>query len=129
MGTARELPPIARTFGPDNARRCGRVRVQMITCSLGDVLDLSATGMRVRTRGRPPEEGAVVGVRVEGLVRPVDVRATVVWVRKAGWRKLELGLKFEELSREDRSELAAIARTAPMNDVLGQPLDGHRRAG
>jgi hypothetical protein len=129
MGTARELPPVAKTFGPDNARRCGRVRVEMITCCLGDVLDLSATGMRVRSKGRVPQEGQTLGVRIEGMIKPIDVRATVVWARKSGWRKMELGLRFEDVTQEIRSELAAIARTAPLNEVLGKPLDGKRRAG
>jgi len=102
----------------DRPRRGGRVRLSQVKCSLGDVLDLSATGMRVRARRIHAAEGATIRVTVFGLTRAEDVSAKVVWIRRTGWFRREVGLAFQDLSPSARSELAAIARTIPLNEQL-----------
>jgi hypothetical protein len=115
MGAPLEIPPLHKLVRGFNARRTGRVRVTLIRCTLGNVLDLSSTGMRTCFRGTPPEEGSQIQVHIEGVVKPIEVWATVVWVRKTGWRRYELGLKFMDVSQEAHTELTAIARAGPQN--------------
>jgi hypothetical protein len=106
-------------FGnPEQPRRGGRVRLSQVRCSLGEVLDLSATGMRIRARRVRAEQGAMINVTIFGLTRSEEVSARVVWKRRTGWFSEELGLAFEDLSPSAKSELAAIARTIPLNDQL-----------
>jgi hypothetical protein len=129
MGAAREVPPVPQVFGGENARRGGRVRVEMVSSSLGDVLDVSSTGMRVRCKGGAScQKGDELVVRLEALTRPVDIKARVAWVRRTGFRRRELGLEFCEVPAEVRRELAQLARTAPLNTTLNQTAELRRSA-
>src|SRR5687767_1398774 len=98
MGIAKEIPPLFKPFGGNNARQKGRIKVAQVSCSLGDVLDVSATGMRIMCKGAPPRESSVVPVRIFGLLNPVDAQGRIVWARRVGWRRHEVGVVFENLS-------------------------------
>jgi hypothetical protein len=115
MGFWKEQPPSEPSA---NARRGGRVRVEMIGCSLGDVLDISVSGMRAGLRGNAPEQGAQMPVTVQGLTSRIELKGRIVWVRRTGWRRFEVGVNFEDVSDEARAQLVAIARAAPMNEQI-----------
>jgi len=74
----------------------------------GEVLDLSAAGMRVRTMAVIPVE-SVIDVKVEHRGRLVPARMTVVWAEPPSFdlgELGELGLQVAEVS-EDYLKLAA----------------------
>lgn len=111
-------------------RRCGRVICQETMCSLGQILDLSATGARVQCSGKPGvEPGMNIAVQVQTLDGPVDVGARVVWVRKAGWRKHLIGLQFVQVSDGARAALARLARSAAWNETIRDDVARFRQAG
>lgn len=89
-----------------NNRRHGRIRPDAIWCSLGVVLDLSASGLRVLSRR------ALAGVHTvtlrDGNVS-VAVRARIVRCRKVGFWKHEVGVEFLAISPEDSARLRAMA--------------------
>ena len=72
-----------------------RVELQ---CSLGRVLDISATGMRVSCRRVPKEKW--IKILLNTTVDPLPVRARVAWTKRMGFRKHEVGLHFVEPSPE-----------------------------
>jgi hypothetical protein len=113
-----------------NARKHGRVRCQSIESNLGEVRDLSASGARVRRRHRLAEgSGAMVNLEIEGLDGPVRVLARVVWTRRLGFFKHEIGVIFEDVDPGVRRALSDIARRSPSNAVLGRiDLDRARRS-
>lgn len=120
MGVGHEIPPIVKTH-ENNARRMGRVRLRMTTCNLGEVLNVSATGARVMCKGfRGPKAGDRVWLRIDGLSGPIDLEARVVWNRRNGLLRHDVGIEFQDPSPAAKKALGALARTAPMNDVFAR---------
>lgn len=115
-------------FGPQvaNYRRHGRLLCQDIRCSLGVVLDISASGMRVRSGTKPPLGGQQLTLTLETLDACVLIPATVVWSRRSGLFRHDLGLEFGELSKDVRGLLCQLARAAAYNESL---VPRHERAG
>lgn len=103
----------------DNRRRAGRVVLQSITCSLGTVLDLSSTGMRVETSGKPVvTAGQTFGMVLQSLSGPVNIVATVAWVRKSGWRAHQIGLILVDPTPELRRAICDLARSVTSNETI-----------
>lgn len=107
-----------QTCSKDPRRRHGRVRCLDIECSFGDILDLSASGMRVRTNQRPPTIGVSFATTLIGLDGPVECIGVVVWTKRAGFFKFEVGIEFRELSAQMRTALARLARASAHNEVM-----------
>ncbi len=99
------------TGSTDNQRRHGRVRVQGLTCALGEVMDLSASGMRVRRRWKPPAlKGVVENVRLVGDVGCIELQARVAWVARRGLLLYEAGFFFLDLHGDRKDALLEILR-------------------
>jgi hypothetical protein len=87
-------------------RASPRQRQNGLTCNLGQVLDLSSTGARVRCRSVISGQ---VDVALTDYTRAGELRAEVVWLKPAGNFHFEAGLRFLKPSREMVSRLNAIA--------------------
>jgi hypothetical protein len=103
--------PISGGPQADNRRRHGRIRCDVACCELGDVLNISASGMMVRTR-KPLKEGSDVAFWIEGPDGQFTVNALVIRCLKTGWFRHEAALQFQALSDESRKALVAMARLA-----------------
>lgn len=100
-------------------RKFGRVKVEFTKSTLGEVLDISGGGMRVRsTRGFRCKLGSIVDIGIQSPEGPAVARARVVWVTKKGWRRHELGCEFLGLTPEARSMLNRIGRSCANNEVI-----------
>jgi hypothetical protein len=89
-------------------RRRPRFKQEMMKSSVGEVLDLSRSGMRVLGRHLAPHSKHVVRITCFGTaVGPID--AQVVWTRKVGIFKWESGLQFTSV---DDATSDALARAA-----------------
>lgn len=123
MGTFGRLGGLFHNPGDTNHRKAGRVRCQYITCSLGEVRDLSSTGVRVLCKKNPGiAAGQAICFRMytlEGKELPVTVE--VAWVKKVGWFKRELGMKFLDVSPELRLALLQLCRASTYNESLNDP--------
>lgn len=97
----------------ENARRHGRLQTRDISCSLGKVLDISASGMRIIHRGisgvNAGEQGACTVGSVHGSF---SVYYRVAWSRRISLSKWELGIEFLEPTPKATEVLANIARAA-----------------
>lgn len=95
--------------GP-NARKGGRLRVCGVSSDLGPVRDLSASGMRVRVKGKPKiHECLTVRISAEDL--SVTVQARIVWVQRCGLRRYEIGIEFIDLTGEQQQQIRDLVRT------------------
>lgn len=97
----------------ENRRRHGRLKTEGTQSSMGEVVDISASGMRVQRKGAlPVTEGEKfrVDVQIDKEIMALDVM--VRRVRKLGRRKFEFGLEFIHLDETDRSRLVRLARIA-----------------
>jgi len=102
---------------PDANRRAqGRLPQELLQSNLGPVLDLSMGGMRVRC-GRAPK--GEVDVDLMGLVEPIRLRAEVMWSRRQGLLKFEVGLKFIDIAPDVARQLTELS----LNHSLRRLLD------
>lgn len=74
-----------------------------MSCNLGQVVDLSASGLRLFTRKRLAGEQVVVLKGVDQ--KPLRLRAQVLWHRQHGKLEHVYGLRFERLSNAQRDDL------------------------
>lgn len=112
---------------PDSKRNAGRVRCQDIACSLGEILDLSVGGMRVKTSSRVSRVGSGITVTISALEGEVLVPCTIQWIRKRGWLSREVGVKFGSLSPEVSKALCDLARAAAYNETIWRDTQGAAR--
>ncbi len=84
-----------------------------LRCPLGDLLDLSTTGLRCKCEQKPEvTKGAVVPLVIQNCNQTVRLMARVVWVRKAGliggtW---QVGLQFLDVRPGIRAALEQFAK-------------------
>ncbi|MFW6059373.1 MAG: PilZ domain-containing protein [Phycisphaeraceae bacterium] len=103
----------------EERRRYGRLRTEDVTCSIGEVVDLSPGGMKVRRKGwRCVRVGDrfTLTLRYGGFALPLDVR--VVRLERHGFRRHCFGLAFEEVNPDIRSKITHLARIAAYHRAL-----------
>lgn len=100
----------------DQQRRHGRVVCQDIDCTLGEILDISASGMRVRCGSKPPPLGFEFTTKVDGLDGEITFSGVVVWTRRCGFLRFEAGIEFRNLTEAMRKTLATLARAGAQNE-------------
>lgn len=129
LNSRKSLAVNPPTF-PNSKRGAGRVRCQDISCSLGEILDLSASGMRVKSAARIPRIGSAMTVIIGALDGEETVPCTVQWIRRRGWLHREVGLKFGPLSAKVAKSLCDLARAAAYNETLWRDCqDAARQTG
>jgi hypothetical protein len=93
-----------------NPRRAERIATEGLTCQLGTILDLSESGMRIRTIGRPRlERGARFKFTVASSLQRLAVTGQVIWVR-AGLFKGMIGVRFVDATPALCRALVELAR-------------------
>lgn len=119
--TAMESPQRWAAGSPAcERRRHGRIAVRDVRCDLGVLVDVSASGMRVRSRtsGMLGRIGELVTTTVDSQVtEPFEVSARVVWARRIGFRRFDAGFEFLGLDADARAGLASLARNAVQYDL------------
>lgn len=99
-GAARLRPLIER-------RKSDRLKGSRIRCSLGEVVDISTRGMRVRS---PRRLHGQLTVDLEAHGQRVRAQAKVVWCTREGMiRRYVAGLKFLQIDDDASRSLEAIA--------------------
>ncbi len=129
MQRPRNFNPIPQLLKHDCRRAHGRVMCEMVTCSLGEVLDACAAGLRVRS-AKPYEfaNGDIVVFTINGEDKPLEFKGRVIWTKKRGIRRFEMGLSFIELTSECREALAQLAQGAAFNTTFFTSMTRRRRA-
>ena len=83
-------------------------------CTLGEVADLSAMGMRVRGLGKCVIlPGQLVGLTLEAPCGPVPLKAQVRWVKKVDLFRYEVGVQFVEVAAKVAAVIESIAWNQP----------------
>ena len=93
-------------------READRIECELLSCPLGQVADLSVTGMQVRGAGQATfERGDVLKVSLNGVPYPVAVRAEVVWLQTQVEGGFAAGFRFRGLDDQAIGDLGKLART------------------
>lgn len=104
--------------GP-NRRRHGRLTTESLTINNGVVLDLSASGMRAQIKGRVLfTVGDQASFRLRSCAREMTVDGRIVWVKKSGFRKHQIGVEFVNITPDRVQHLLELTRDAMRNRVL-----------
>ncbi len=109
---------------PDsNRRKAGRIRCDSVRCSMGEVLEFSSTGARIRSpydRIRPGDETTI---EVDGLHERFTIPVRVVWVALEDgtddYKHVLAGLQYLSISDPARAALTELARAAASNPTVG----------
>jgi hypothetical protein len=101
----------------DPRRRHGRLSCSMAECTLGEVMDVSAGGMRVKTSIRL-EQGQHVTITVGTPRGPMPVQCTVMWVKRNKLFWYSMGLRFENLCQQGQRIMREFARAAADQEVV-----------
>lgn len=100
-----------RTTRTKRQRGSERYVAAGLRCAIGDVVDLSTQGVRVRYAQAPSVRvGDVFDMVIASESQKVRVRARVAWIRRAGVRGGELGAKFEQVRPGVAAALVQLAR-------------------
>ena len=80
-------------------------------CDLGDLVDLSASGLRVNRKGKPPFKlGQCVQVRLTAGGQALRITAQAMWMKRNGLRHYSIGMRFLSLSTTARKALDSVAQ-------------------
>ncbi len=110
-------PPVAP--GGIDRRRHGRVKVTDVACAVGRVLDVSASGAKIESKGRPSfTQGEVFSMWISSTASgSFTVSARIVWITKVGMFKHICGVCFEDIDAEARTGLMAIVASAAGREI------------
>ncbi len=99
---------ITSDTGPRGCRRGhGRRYQEGLESTAGTVLDLSAGGMRVITRRRPPARDIQIALISEDGELCLDARCA--WVKRVGVARFEVGYEFLAVDQAARDHLTRIS--------------------
>lgn len=83
------------TRGVAMPRQHERFQTHGLACALGDVVDLSASGMKVTCRKKPAvRRGDVLEFSIRSGSQKVSLVGRVAWTRRASWREHRVGVQF-----------------------------------
>jgi len=88
-------------------RRTGRRLQESLSSNLGPVLDLSAGGARILSHRDREGDQTVELFSNSGTF---SLEGKVVWHRKLGFRKHEIGVEFTDVDEDAAQKLSDIAR-------------------
>lgn len=101
----------------DNRRLHNRLPLESVQCNLGQVLDLSLGGARIRC---VREYSGHIDLEIIDDDCTVRVSAEVMWCNRLGWRKHEVGLRFLDVAPSVAEQLTRLTMQNRVRRVMGQ---------
>ena len=114
------IPHSGKIFVPEekddsNRRRAGRFMADRVHTSVGEILDISSTGMRIYSKFLAPAPNKLMEVTIKVHDGQIKVVGQVVWVRTIGLMAREFGFEFYGLDPIARDAVGDLARAAANN--------------
>jgi Tfp pilus assembly protein PilZ len=113
MGVGGGFGKFGRARAAMVARRDERYKTESLRCHVGQVVDISSSGMRVRCKEKPPfQNGGVVAFGITAGTQKLPVEGRIVWIRRASWRssEYEIGVEFRDQRPAVRAALSTMGR-------------------
>jgi signal transduction histidine kinase len=101
----------------DNRRAFNRLLLESVKCNLGQVIDLSLGGARIRCVKEPAGQ---LELEISDDETTVKLMAEVTWCSRTGWRKHEAGLRFLNLTPEVAEQLTRLTMQNRIRRVMGR---------
>lgn len=116
LGHLKAMPYADPHDTRSNRRRHGRFLCDGLRCSLGQVLDLSASGARIRTGAvRRLTKGMTVPLTIRDDDGTVDLSGLVVRSVRTGLMHAELAIEFVGVTPALNAQLLRLARGIAAN--------------
>lgn len=78
---------------------------------MGDVIDLSGSGLRLRTASKPPiAAGQLARITLKFSGKVARLRVQARWIKRAGLKSHEIGLKFINITPKTQAVIDSVAR-------------------
>lgn len=106
---------LERLLNLSDRRSTGRFPQESLECNLGPVLDLSSGGMRVLCK-RPQQGSLEVCLRVSQYT--MTLTGQVVWSKRLGFRRHEIGVQFVDVDDDTTQVLSRISASYRMRRAL-----------
>lgn len=101
------------------ARRAPRHEAHGLQCPLGELKDISTSGLRCQTEGKPSVSvGQVVPLIIRNDGQAIKVHGQVVWVRRLGGvmsKAFQIGLRFRDVTPKLERALDQLGRFGYVN--------------
>ncbi|MFG0252575.1 MAG: DnaJ domain-containing protein [Phycisphaerales bacterium JB038] len=112
---------MALPWSKSNSRRGQpRYRTTALACDLGEVLDLSTPGLRLRCdSSHACQQGALLTLTLQPGDGSGQLRLTghAVWVKRSGLRHREIGVSFINVRPSTAASLQTLAATGSLRDA------------
>ncbi len=93
---------------PDQRRRHGRVACELLSCQLGEVVNMSASGVMIRGKGRANKQtDDRLELDLKCLDHKLHVTARVAWLRQKD-KNYEMGLEFVDLGPDEAQQVRSL---------------------
>ena len=100
-------------------RRHGRVQCEMLTCQLGEVLNLSASGAMIKGRGQAEHKtNDRLGLGLKCLDHEFYATARVAWIDQQQ-RTYKLGMEFVDLTPDQAQRIRELLPLAAAVQTVG----------
>ena len=99
---------IARSVGKaiTERRKSGRLNQKTVACNIGSVINLSAGGLRLLSHRRLK---GILKVELWDTDHGLRLRGKVIWCRRIGFRKYDVGVEFLNITPDIAGDLTEIA--------------------
>lgn len=98
----------------DEKRSFGRYECDGLSCNLGRIVDMSATGIRVRCLAKSlPDVGEDKWISIKSDGGEVGVHAVVRRVSHLNKKEVAIALEFVDISDESRKALYRVGQNIP----------------
>lgn len=105
--------PSTKVAARKERRTRNRVMCEGLSCTLGKVIGLSGTGMRIRATGWCRiRQGDRISLTIRNSDLSLKLNANIAWVKKVGLFQYEAGMAFVDLKPQQMSELSLMAQIA-----------------
>jgi PilZ domain-containing protein len=107
-------------------RRHGRVQCEMLTCSLGEIVNLSASGVMIRGKGTFDNDAdSRANLDLKCLDHELSVTARVAWIQQES-RSFQVGMEFIDITAEQAQRIRDLLPiAAAVQAVSDSPHSGH----
>ncbi len=108
-------------------RQHTRYQTHGLACELGEVVDLSASGMKISCHRKPVvKRGDVLEFSLRSGSQRVSLLGRVAWTRRASWHEHRVGVQFIGVKHGVADALVELAMHGFISDKKGarQPVTG-----
>lgn len=106
------LPKLNSVSQHDDRRDAGRIQCNELRTNVGEIVDASSTGLRIR--GKLPsgtKPGSTVSVVIAGDEESLPLTCEIRWIKKLAFRSTTFGVAFMDITEDQRRLLWQMIRT------------------